>query len=125
MLLLFTMLVATACVSSAGDTTKFPTGTFVTDSGRYQIILTDNDSFTFLESGWGGANFSVAARGTYSIHTNEFTFETDSYCDGIGAGKATYTWTYKNDTLSFTIKGEDKCSARLDSMVNDPFHKEQ
>ena len=108
------LLPLSACFESS-----FPTGTFVANSEFYRFMLADNGSFTFSEGG------QVVATGTYSIHANEFTFETDSYCDGIGAGKATYTWTFKNDTLGFQRKGKDKCSDRYGSIHNIPYHKEQ
>jgi hypothetical protein len=118
-------LIMIICISllflplSACFEASFPTGTFVANAGYYQLSLTDKGSFTFSEYG------EVAARGTYSIHANEFTFETDSYCDGIGAGKATYTWAFQNDTLVFTIKGEDKCSERFYTINLLPYLKEQ
>jgi hypothetical protein len=118
-LLLVITLVGTGCVRSNSGTSKFPTGTFVSDSGTYRFMLADDGSLTFSEGG------GVVARGTYSIQGNEFTFETDSYCDGIGAGKATYSWTFKNDTLLFTIKGKDECSARFGSINLIPYQKEQ
>ena len=108
------LLPLSACFESS-----FPTGTFVANSGFYRFMLTDNGSFTFSEGG------QVEARGTYSIHANEFTFATDSYCDGRGAGKATYTWTFKNDTLLFTIKGKDKCYDRFGTIYLIPYQKEQ
>ena len=100
---------------SSCSESSFPTGTFVSDSGDYQFTLTDDGNFTFSEVG-------VAARGTYSIHANEFTFETDSFC---GEGEATYTWTFENDTLLFTVKGKDNCSARFITINHIPYHKEQ
>ena len=96
-LMFFTILVATACVRSAGGTSNFPTGTFVSNSGTYRFMFTDNGSWTISQGG------GVIARGTFSIQGNEITWETDNYCDGIGAGKATYTWTFKNDTLLFNL----------------------
>lgn len=105
------LLLLSSCSKSS-----FPTGTFVSESGYWGFMLTDNGSWTFSEGGY------VAARGAYSIHANEFTFETDSYC---GAGKATYTWTFENDTLLFTVKGKDKCYARFSTMHLIPYHKEQ
>ena len=101
---------------SSCSESSFPTGTFMSDSGDYQFTLTDDGSFTFSEAGF------VAARGTYSIHANEFTFETDSFC---GEREATYTWTFENDTLLFSVKGKDYCSARLLTIDQIPYHKEQ
>jgi hypothetical protein len=101
---------------SSCSESSFPTGTFVSDSGDYQLILIDNGSFTFSEFG------TVVARGIYSIHANEFTFEMDSFC---GEREATYTWTFENDTLLFSVKGEDHCSARFITINHIPYHKEQ
>ena len=109
------MFLLSACLTGP----SFPTGTFVSEYGYYRLMLTDNGSWTFSEYG------HVAATGTYSIHANEFTFETDSYCDGMGSGKATYTWTFKKDTLVFTIKGKDKCSPRFGTTHSIPYNKEQ
>ncbi len=105
------LLLLSACSKSS-----FPTGTFVAEDGFYQFMLADDGSYTFSERG------TVAARGTYSIHANEFTFETDSFC---GDREVTYTWTFENDTLLFSVKGTDYCSARLLSIEQIPYHKEQ
>jgi len=101
---------------SSCSESSFPTGTFVSDSGDYQFTLTDDGGFTFSEFG------TVAARGTYSIHANEFTFETDSFC---GSTKGTYTWTFADDTLLFKLKGFDGCPARAYSIRNIPYHEEE
>jgi hypothetical protein len=113
------MFLLSACLTGPSIPTGFPTGTLVAYSGFYQFMLTDDGSWMFSEGGY------VVAKGTYSIHDNEFTFETDSYCDGAGAGKASYIWTFKDDTLLFQVKGEDKCVGRYYSMHNIPYHKEQ
>lgn len=95
---------------------SFPTGTFNAEDGFYQFVLNDDCSFTFLEAG------EIVARGTYSIHANEFTFETDNFC---GSTKGTYTWTFADDTLLFKMKGFDGCPARAYSIRNIPYHEEE
>jgi len=97
----------------------FPTGKFTAKDGDWVLTFDDNGSFTFSEYG------NVAASGTFSIQAKELTWETDSYCDPRGVGKSTYTWTFKDDTLVFQVKGEDKCSDRLGVVGNIPYHKEQ
>jgi len=78
-------------------------------------MLFSNGSWTFSEEGY------MVAKGNYSIHANEFTFETDSYC-GTGA---TYTWTFRDDILLLKGKGKDMCHSRFDSINLIPYHKEQ
>ena len=97
---------------------SFPAGTFVAESGSWVLQFTDEGEFTFLESG------RVDAVGTFSIKADELTWETDSYCDTEGAGKATYTWAFEDGTLLFRVKGEDKCAARLAALDNVSYHKE-
>jgi hypothetical protein len=96
---------------------SFPTGTFTYESENWTLILSDDGSYTFLENG------TVEASGTYSIQENTITWETDSYCDKQKAGKATYTWSFKNETLFFTVNGEDKCTDRQSVLDNIPYSK--
>ena len=98
---------------------SFPYGTFVSDSGSDQMVLNADGSFTYSESG------TVVTTGTFSIQGNELTWETDSYCDERGAGKATYTWTFEDDTLVLQLKGEDHCSDRRYVLNLAPYHLEQ
>jgi len=92
---------------SACARSDFPTGTYESGSGYIQTEFNNDGSFTFSIGG------QVMSTGTYSIQGHELIWETDSYCDEISAGKATYTWTFENDTLLFEVKGEDKCADRL------------
>ncbi len=94
----------------------FPTGTFEAISGFYRFIFNEDGSWTLRE-------LTSVMKGIYSVDGNEFTFETDSYCDGESAVKGTYTWTFENNTLFFTVK-EDKCQIRVGSMRL-PYHKRQ
>ena len=92
----------------------FPTGMFTAKDRDWVITFNDDGSFT---SGFG----EIAVSGTFSIQANELTWETDSFCDR----RATYTWTFEDDTLLFQVKGEDKCSSRLRVLDNVPYYKEQ
>jgi len=96
----------------------FPTGKFTAKDGDWVLTFDDNGNYTFSDHG------KVEASGTFSIQANEVTWETDSYCDLRGGGKSTYTWTFEDVTLLFRLKGEDKCSDRVDTLDNVPYHKE-
>jgi hypothetical protein len=93
--------------------TGFPTGVFAAKDGAWVLTFDDDGSFTFSESG------TAVTSGTFSIRGNELTWETDDYCDR--AGKATYTWTFENDTLSFQVKGKDNCADRLAALDSIPY----
>lgn len=112
--ILIPLLLLCACSSPS-----FPYGTFASDSGSYQMVLNDDGSFTYSESG------TVVTTGTFSVQGNELTWEVDSYCDEIGAGKATYTWTFEDDTLILQVKGEDQCSDRLFVLNLAEYHLEK
>ena len=103
---------------SACSSPTFPYGTFVSDSGSFEMVLKDDGSFTFSESG------TVVTAGTFSLQGNELTWETDSFCDEKDAGKATYTWTFENATLVLDVKGEDQCADRLFVLNHAPYQLE-
>ena len=113
----FAFLFVALLVGCSGTETDFPEGTFSARNGGWVLTLDDGSS-TFSEYG------TVEAIGTFSIQANEVTWETDSYCDPEGAGKATYTWAFEDDILLFQVKGEDKCSGRLGALDNVPYHLE-
>jgi len=69
-----------------------------TNSGEYKVYV----------------NGCLVDNGIFSIHGNEITWETSTYCKAKGSEKATYTWTIDNDTLKFQVKGEDNCGSRFD-----------
>lgn len=112
--LLFLFLSLCAC--STGP--SFPYGTFVGPADFYHVVLKKDGSFTFLD------NKTVTSEGTFSIHGNELTWETDSHCAAVDAQKATYTWTFDNDNLELDVKGNDKCTDRLD-VYRFPYHLQQ
>ena len=114
-----TILFVTLLVGCDGNENDFPTGVFTARNGFWELILDDDGSFTFSEG------TRVEASGTFSIQANEFTWETDNYCDSREAGKATYTWTFEDGILLFQVKGNDKCFDRLDVMDNVPYQIEE
>ena len=85
------LILLSACTGS-----KFPTGTYVSET--FQTEFNDDGSFIFP------IGEQVLSKGTYSVQGDELTWETDSYCDEIGGGKAIYTWTFENDTLLFEVR---------------------
>ena len=100
--ILFITMMLTACGA------KFPTGTFETQNGTYhQWDFTAKGEFTFAMNG------NIENAGTFSVKGDELTWEKDRYCDGTGAGKATYSWAFANDILSLKVIGQDPCSVRL------------
>jgi hypothetical protein len=98
---------------------SFPPGTYVAESISATLKLADDGRFTFSESG------TVVATGTYSIQGNEITWETDTYCERVGAAKATYVCSFKDDTLLFQVKGDDRCADRLRVLNDVPYRKEE
>jgi hypothetical protein len=98
LLLLFSL---SAC---SGPT--FPTGSFSMDNDHI-IEFKDDGKYSYYYLG------EIYTSGTFSVEGNEFNWETDSVCDAIDSGKATYIWTYENETLTFELKGEDGCEQRI------------
>jgi hypothetical protein len=104
------LVAISACAKS-----DFPTGTFSIEYGYYKYEFTkDGEVFQYH-------NDSLVGEGTYSVRGDEFTWKSHSFC---GDKKATYIWTYENDALVFTLKGEDSCAGREDLFANIPFYKE-
>lgn len=104
---------------SSCSTPSFPYGTFVSETGSYQLVLNDNGAVTFSEYE------AVVTTGTFSINGNELTWETDSYCDERSAGKATYTWRFEDDPLILHVKVEDACADRLFVLDGVAYYLEQ
>ena len=105
-ILIALLLLSFSLSACAGPT--FPTGSFSMENDNDHIIeFADDGKFTYYYIG------EVYTSGTFSVQGNEFTWETDSVCDAIDSGKATYIWTYENETLRFDLKGEDRCSQRI------------
>ncbi len=115
--ILLTLMLLFACSTSSSEP-SFPTGIFASESGPFKTEWRDDGTYTSWMNG------QEITSGTYSVEGNELTFETDSYCDSLGAGEATYTWTFKDDTLTFEVKGEDPCSDRMGTLHLVSYHKE-
>ena len=98
------MLLVCACAEPS-----FPSGTFVDEYGYKGIDFSDDGHFTVV------IDSKRVNEGTFSVQGNNLTWETDRECkESVGAEvKATYSWTFKKDTLVFKVIGEDKCSNRL------------
>ena len=110
------MLVAvSACAES-----DFPTGTFSAEDGYFKFEFMEDGKWNLQEGG------AIRNMGTYSVQGNEFTWERDQGCDSLTgkSTKSTYTWTFKNRTLLFEVKGEDKCDRRFQGINSTPLYKE-
>ena len=111
-------VLAALLAGCSGADNGFPTGTFSANNGEWVQTFDEDGSSTFLENG------TIIASSTFSIRANELTWETDSYCDARGAGKAAYTWAFEDGVLLFQLKGEDNCSDRIGALDNVPYHKD-
>lgn len=106
--MLLLLLVLSACSNLSSETNQsFPYGVYASNPEIDQMTLEENGNFTYKVSG------TVLTSGTFTVQGNEITWETDSYCDQSNAGKATYTWTFDNDILIFSVVGEERCPGRL------------
>ena len=116
--LLLTLLILSFSLSACSGPT-FPTGSFSMKSDDiYFVEFSDDGNWTFYVFG------TVISSGTYSIQGDEFTFETDSFCDAEDSGKATYIWTWEDGNLTFILKGEDHCEGRRGVLDNVAYVKE-
>lgn len=97
----------------------FPTGSFSMESDDdYVMEFSEDGTFIYYY------DEMIATRGTYSIQGDQWIVETDQVCDAEDSGKATYLWTYENDTLTFTLKGEDRCQSRREVLDNITYVKD-
>ena len=110
------LLSLSAC---SGQSFRYDTYIANVDNSSYRIAFNDDNTFVVTELGAGEDT------GTFSVKGDELTWETDVYCDSLNAGKATYTWTFKDDTLELKVKGEDKCPLRLSVLTSGPLHVEK
>ena len=105
------MLVAvSACAES-----DFPTGMFNVEGGYFKFEFTEDGEGIRYEDG------SLMSQGTFSVRGDELTWKSHTFC---GDKKATYIWTFENDALTFTLKGEDNCPARVFFLDNRTFYNE-
>lgn len=98
---------------------SFPYGTYVTSSGSNKLVLHDDGTYMFSQSG------RTISTGTFTIDGDKLTWETDSYCDKLSASPATYTWTYKDNTLVLAVDVSDQCSSRVRVLNRVPYQFEE
>jgi hypothetical protein len=88
----------------------FPTGLFVHEGRKdWTLQYKEDGSYIFYD------NDQVDATGTYSIHNNLYTEDTE-YPPCSHPRKATYTWAFDGHRLIFHLVGEDDCTARKQSL---------
>jgi len=108
------MLLA-SCAQGLDSGSKFPTGIMVLEVDP-DIKLEFKEDGTYLYS----SGNDILSIGTYTVRGNKVTWTSDSYCDWLDAGQATYRWTYKEfvgypedvQKIFFEKIGEDKCTDR-------------
>jgi hypothetical protein len=111
-----------AACGDDNDADEFPVGVYhqpgSTDAEGTMEFTSDG---TFVLTGSDGLVFT---EGTYSVDGDRFTWETDSYCKGVGedAESASYSWSLDGDLLTMTPDGEDLCSDRM-ALAQDGFEK--
>ena len=117
-LLLACLVIIMMACAGCQPKSSFPYGTYTSEDGTYQWVLSEDGSteFSFSKSG------KVISAGTFSVQGDEVTWETDSYCDAIKPRQATYTWTFKDDKLVFKVIGADICSSRHKVIQNKPYY---
>ncbi len=98
---------------------SFPYGTFFSSSGSNRLVLDEDGTFMFSQSG------KTISTGTFSIVGDKLTWETDSFCDKLDASPATYTWTYKDNALVLAVDVSDRCSSRVRVLNRVSYHLEQ
>lgn len=98
---------------------RFPFGRYTTDTEDFVLELTPTGEFSIYEYG------NRVTIGTYTVQGNKLTWETDTFCDSNGFGKATYTWSYDNGTLLFQVQGEDQCEGRITVLDGRPYQIEE
>ena len=108
--LLLILVAVSACAES-----DFPTGMFIVEGGFYKMEFTEDGEGIRYEDA------ALISQGTFSVRGDEFTWKSHTFC---GDKKATYIWAYENDALTFMLKGEDTCAARVFYLDNRTFYKE-
>ncbi len=119
--LLVTTLMVSACVSSAGGMSKFPTGRFVHEQFDWYVFEFDEDgTYRFFWESSGVSSYS----GKYAINGNLYTEMTH---DSPEAPKipVTYFWTFDGKNLTFELWGEDVNSARKRDYDHQTFIKSE
>ena len=84
---------------------------------EHTLVLGDDQSFTYT------GNSAYNTSGTLTINGNEFTLNTDSYCDQKTSWQATYFGIFVHNELTFNIVGMDPCIDRLRALTRLSFVK--
>jgi hypothetical protein len=110
------LLLLSACTPAAP---KFLYGTYNNKPYGYKFTF-NADGTSLFEDGAGSQ-----ANGTFTVQGNELIYTSTEYCDLMNAGKATYTWTYENNSLVLMPKGEDPCIPRRSWLTLAPWYLEK
>ena len=100
------ILIVVGCSSKA----IFPTGIFANKDWTWEF---------FPDGSYYADGPDAHESGTYSVTGDQITIEGDFCPEIIG----TYTWTYKNEALSFRLIS-DKCTSRMDTVRNGQWLKQ-
>jgi len=98
---------------------SFPYGTFVSSSGSNKLVLDEDGTYIFSQSG------RRISTGTFSVVGDKLTWETDSFCDKLDVGQTTYTWTFEENTLVLAVDVSDRCSSRVRVLNRVSYHLEE
>ena len=118
-ILFLLLLLLTACNSSQTSTGDFPAGDFTAQLEGQEITLRfdGNGNFAILRNG------SEYAQGTYNVTGNRLTWLTHSACPTDDGEPSTYTWTYEDQSLTFSLVDQDDCISRLYMIEKLPYEK--
>jgi len=94
------MLVVAGC-TSGGDTTEFPTGTFVSASGIIAVEFHEDGTCRWYSD---AEEWEVPCK--YAVNGDLYTEMTFEWPSGPQV-PATYYWTYDGENLTFELWGED------------------
>jgi hypothetical protein len=102
-LMLFTMLVFTACVSSTSGRSGFPTGRFVHEQFDWYVFEFDEDgAYRYFMNNLEVPLFS----GKYGVNGDLYTEMTNDHPENPKV-PVTYFWTFDGKNLMFELWGKD------------------
>lgn len=108
------LLVIIVLLAACQPAPKFPYGTIISEGPAYKQTF-NTDGNVIFESQDG------TDKGTYTIQGDQLTFLSGGYCDAMNAGKGVYTWTRKDDTITFKVV-QDACSMRTTTLTIFAWH---
>ena len=118
-LMLFTMLVFTACVSSTGGTSGFPTGRFINEQFDWHVFEFDEDgTYRYFVNNLEVPLFS----GKYGVNGDLYTEMTNDHPESSKV-PVTYFWTFNGKELTFKLRGKDVDAGRKMMYNNQTFIK--